>query len=83
MHRNRCNISDGVHVPDLLEQLLLGKYMIRITCKEGQEVKLLSGQNLFIAIDKHPSGSFIDLDSPDLNKLIFLYTTVASQPLIP
>ena len=30
MHRHGCDIPDRIHVPDLPEQLLLGKYMVGV-----------------------------------------------------
>ena len=34
MNGYRCNVTDGLHIPDLGKQLILRKYMIRVLCKE-------------------------------------------------
>ena len=54
---------DGLHIPDLAEQLFLGEYMVRVLGQEGQKVKFLRRKVLLLAVDVDPSGSLIDLES--------------------
>ena len=35
MHSYRCDISDGFHIPDLAEQLILAVYMVRMAGKNS------------------------------------------------
>ena len=44
MHGDRGYVSDGVHIPYLPEELLLGKNMVGMFCKEGKQIKLLGGK---------------------------------------
>ena len=37
MHRNRGNISDRLHIPNLAEQLFFGKYMVTVHIKKIRE----------------------------------------------
>ena len=41
MHGNRRDVSQGLHIPDLAEELFLGKYVVRVLCQERQQIKLL------------------------------------------
>ena len=73
MHRNRCNVSDGLHIPDLTEQFFLGIYMIRVLCKEGQQVEFLRCKVLLLPVDPDSSGSLINLNSTNLYDIILLH----------
>ena len=81
MHRHRCDIPDGFHIPDLPEQFFLGVYMVRMTRKECKKIKLLGRKCLFFPIDPYASCSRIDLQTADLNDLV-LFHRASSQPVI-
>ena len=81
MHSYRCDISDGFHIPDLAEKFILGIYMVRMTGKEGQKIKLFCCKILLHSVYPHPACSGINLKSADFNHLILFYGT-SDQPLI-
>ena len=61
MNRNRSDVADGLHIPDLAEQLLLGKNMVGILRQEGKEIKLLGSKGLLLPIDPDTAGCLVDL----------------------
>ena len=71
VYRYRRNISDAVHVPDLAEQLFLGKHMIRILRKEGQKIEFLRGKLLLLSVYPDTSGRFVNFQTTDFNNVIF------------
>ena len=81
MNGYRCNVTDGLHIPDLGKQLILRKYMIRVLCKECQQIKFLCRKLLLFVIYPYTTGSFINADATDLNNVIFLYIA-SDQTLI-
>ena len=81
MHGNGCDITDGIHIPDLAEQLLFGIYMVWILRKKSQQVKLLCGKDPFLAVHVNPPGGLINLKPSDLYDIIDLLVT-AHQPVI-
>ena len=72
MNRYGCNITNGIHIPDLAEQLFLGIYMIRMLGKKGQQIKFLTGKCLLLSINYDTSCGLVDTDTTDFNHIIIL-----------
>ena len=70
MNSNRCNISYAVHIPDLAEQLILGKYLVRVAGKEAQYVELFVRKYLLLVINIHSSVRLVYLKTSDLDDVI-------------
>ena len=81
MHRYSSNIANGFHIPDLTEQFLLGKHMVRILGQEGEQVKFLGGKCLLLPINPYAACRLINLQSTDLDDFIGRLAA-ADQPLI-
>ena len=82
MHGDSRNIADRLHIPDLAKQLFLREYVIRILCKEGEQIKLLRRKRPLLAIDPDAARRLINLDAAHLNDVILLHIAVY-QALIP
>lgn len=82
MDRNGGNVTDGIHVPDLAEQLFLGIYMIGMLRKEGQQIEFLGGKGLFHTVHIHSSRSFIDAQSPDFHNVVLGLCIGANQSFV-
>ena len=65
-------LAEGLHIPDLVEQLFLGENVVGIFCQEGQEIELLGGEGLLLAVYKNAAGGLVDLDPADLDDLVGL-----------
>ena len=70
MHRYCCNIPNRFHIPDLIKQFFLCKYMVRILSKESQKVKLLGGKGFLLTVDINTAGGLINLDTTYFNYII-------------
>ena len=81
MNRYGCDITDGLHIPDSGKQLIFGKYMVRILCKERQQIKFLCRKLLFFVVYPYTAGCFVNTDTTNLNNIIFL-CGAANQTLI-
>ena len=81
MHGNRGNISDGFHIPDFAEQLILRKYMVRILREKSQQVKFLRGEIFFFPVHPDPSGRLVNLDPSYFDDIIFRHPA-SDQALI-
>ncbi len=81
MYRNGGYIPDGFHIPDLPEQLILGKDMVRVFRQEGKKVKFLGRERFFLSVDIDAAGRFIDLDATDLHHIV-AFGICADQSLI-
>ena len=71
MYSDCRDISDRIHIPDFLEELLLGKYMVWIFRKECEQVKFLCGKLLFLSVYPNTAGCFVNLDATNFNDVIF------------
>ena len=81
MHRHGSHIADGFHIPDLPEQLIFGKHMVRMLGQKSQQVKLFGGKLLLLIIDPYAAGCFVNPDSPDFDHIINL-RVAADQALV-
>ena len=82
MHRNRRNISDGLHIPDLTEQLFFRENAVRILRKEGQQIELFRCKLLLLSVHPHASCRLVNLDAADLHNII-LFLAVSDQTVVP
>ena len=57
MYSDCRDISDRIHIPDFLEELLLGKYMVWILSKECEQIKFLCGKLLFLSVYPNTADS--------------------------
>ena len=82
MHRNRRNISDGLHIPDLTEQLFFRENAVRILRKEGQQIELFRCKLLLLSVHPHTACRLVNLDAADLHNII-LFLAVSDQTVVP
>ena len=82
MHRNRRNISDGLHIPDLTEQLFFRENAVRILRKEGQQIELFRCKLLLLSVHPHAACRLVNLDAADLHNII-LFLAVSDQTVVP
>ena len=81
MHRNRSDISQRFHIPNLAEKLFLCKDMVRILGEECQQVKLFRSKILLFPVDINRLAVLSIFQSPDFNYLI-LRCSSANQAFI-
>ena len=82
MHRNRRNISDGLHIPDLTKQLFFRENTVRILRKEGQQIELFRCKLLLLSVHPHAACRLVNLDAADLHNII-LFLAVSDQTVVP
>ena len=82
MHRNRRNISDRLHIPDLTEQLFFRENAVRILRKEGQQIELFRCKLLLLSVHPHAACRLVNLDAADLHNII-LFLAVSDQTVVP
>ena len=74
MHSDRGDIADALHIPYFGKQLFLAEHMIGILRKEGEQIELLCGKVLLLAVDPHSSCCLVDLEAADLDDVVRLLT---------
>lgn len=57
------NVADRFHIPDFPKQLFFGKNMVRVLCKEGQQVEFLCRKCFLFAVNPYTPCRFIDFQS--------------------
>ena len=67
MHRDGRDVTDGIHLPDLLEELRLRVYMIRMRGEEAEKVELLRRKGPLLSVHEYAAGTRIDLQSMNLD----------------
>ena len=72
MYRDRRDISDRLHIPDLAEELILGIDMIRILRKERQEIKFLCRELRFLAVDPDAPCRLVNFQTADLDDVVLV-----------
>ena len=65
-------ISYRLHIPNLSEQILFGKYMIGIGGKEGKKIELSCRKRFLLTVDPHLSWGFINFKTSYFYKFIIL-----------
>ena len=81
MYRDRRDISDRLHIPDLAEELILGIDMIRILRKERQEIKFLCRELRFLAVDPDAPCRLVNFQTADLDDVVLVQVR-PDQPVI-
>ena len=82
MHGDCGNITDGIHIPDLPEQFILGKYVVRVLRQKGEQIKFLGGKVLLHAVHIDTTGSFVDTNAANLHNIILRLGIHSHQSLI-
>ena len=81
MDRDRRDVSDRLHVPDLAEQLVLREDVVRIFREKCKQIKFLCRELRLLAVDPDAARRLVNLQTADLDDVIFL-RTCADKPLI-
>ena len=82
MNGDRRDVSDRIHIPDLLEQFLLAKDMIWMLCQKCQKFELLGRKLCFLAPDPYTSCRLVYLDITDLEGIALGLLIAAHQTVI-
>ena len=83
MHRDRGDISIGIHPPDAVKQTVLGKHGVRVLGQKEEQIILLAGHVGLLAVDPDPPALPVDLQPPDLQHLRPGLFPAAHQALVP
>ena len=82
MDRYGRNVADRFHIPDFPKQLFFGKNMVRVLCKEGQQVEFLCRKCFLFAVNPYTPCRFVDFQATDFYNIV-CFLMAARQPFIP